>query len=186
MDCSLLSPPQEGLDGRSRYQMLETLRAYGAGLLAGAGEHERAAAALAGYAVRVAEQAAVGLQTNTAEEAAAARWLDAEDATMRQVLAWAMDHDPATAVRLAAVLGWWWLLRGRLPGQYGLLREIAGRAEAGSDDWCAVQMWTAMAAVYCLDLAGALDGRHGAAGRGSGPGAVPGDWLTDWPGGRWP
>ena len=28
-------------------------------------------------------------------EVAAARWLDAEDATMRQVLAWAMEHDPA-------------------------------------------------------------------------------------------
>ena len=39
---------------------------------------------------------------------------------MRQVLAWAMDHDPATAARLAGALGWWWWLRGRLPGQYGL------------------------------------------------------------------
>ena len=178
VDCSLLSPPQEGLDGRSRYQMLETLRAYGSRLLAGAGEHERAAAALAGYTVRVAEQAAVGLQTNTAEEAEAARWLDAEDATMRQVLAWTMDHDLATAVRLAAVLGWWWLLRGRLPAQYGLLGEIAGRAQAGSEDWCAVQMWKVMAAVYCLDLAGALDGatvlRDVAAGQGPSRGLAHG------------
>ena len=37
VDCSLLIPPQAGPDGRSRYVMLETLRAYGAGLLAGAG-----------------------------------------------------------------------------------------------------------------------------------------------------
>jgi non-specific serine/threonine protein kinase len=29
VDCSLLSPPQAGPDGRARYQMLETLRAYG-------------------------------------------------------------------------------------------------------------------------------------------------------------
>ena len=72
--------------------MLETLRAYGAGLLAEAGEQARAAAALAGYALRVAEQAAAGLQTSTGEVAAARR-LDAEDATMRQALAWAMDHD---------------------------------------------------------------------------------------------
>ena len=169
VDCSLLSPPQAGPDGRSRYQMLETLRAYGSGLLDGAGEHERAAAALAGSMQRVAGQAAVGLQTSTAEEGAAARWLDAEDATMRQVLAWALDHDPAAAVRLASALGWWWLLRGRLPAQYGLLREVAGRAEAGSEDWYAVQMWTVMAAVYCSDLAGALDGAtalRDAAGRG--------------------
>ena len=44
-----------GPDGRSRYAMLETLRGYGAGLLAGAGEQDGAAAALAGYALRVAE-----------------------------------------------------------------------------------------------------------------------------------
>ena len=94
VDCSLLVPPRPGPDGRSRYGMLETLRAYGAGLLAEAGEQDGAAAALAGYALRVAEEAAAGLQTS-AGEVAAARWLDAEDATMRQVLAWAMDHDPA-------------------------------------------------------------------------------------------
>ncbi len=32
VDCSLLSPPRAGPDGRTRYVMLETLRAYGAGL----------------------------------------------------------------------------------------------------------------------------------------------------------
>jgi DNA-binding CsgD family transcriptional regulator/tetratricopeptide (TPR) repeat protein len=107
--------------------------------------------------VRVAEQAAVGLQTSTDEEVAAGRWLDAEDATMRQVLAWAVEHDPATAARLAAALGWWWLLRGRLPGQYGLLREASGRAETGSEDWCAAQLWLILAALFCADLAGTLE-----------------------------
>ena len=60
VDCSLLSPPRPGLDGRSRYGMLETLRAYGTGLLAQAGEEAEAAAALAEYAVRVAEKAGAG------------------------------------------------------------------------------------------------------------------------------
>ena len=185
VDCSLLSPPQAGPDGRSRYQMLETLRAYGSGLLAGAGEHDGAAAALARYALRVAGQAAAGLQTSTAEEVAAARWLDAEDATMRQVLAWAMDHDPATAVRLAAALGWWWLLRGRLPGQYGLLREVAGRAETGSDGLvrrAAVDHHGRGVLLRRGRGAGCL---HRAAGRGRRPGAVPGAGSTAWPGGRW-
>jgi predicted ATPase/DNA-binding CsgD family transcriptional regulator len=170
VDCSLLVPPQTGPDGRSRYGMLETLRAYGTRLLAEAGEQEEAAAALAGYALRVAEQAAAGLQTNTAEEVAAARWLDAEDATMRQVLAWAMEHDPAMAVRLVAALGWWWLLRARLAGQYALLREVAGRAEAGGDGWCGAQFWAGLAASFSSDLAGSLDHstalRDAAAGRG--------------------
>jgi predicted ATPase len=60
VDCSLLVPPRPGPDGRPRYAMLETLRGYGAGLLAEAGEDAGAAAALAGYAVQVAEQAAAG------------------------------------------------------------------------------------------------------------------------------
>ena len=53
--------------------------------------------------MQVAEQAAAGLQTG-AGEVAAACWLDAKDATMRQVLAWAMDHDAALALRLAVAL----------------------------------------------------------------------------------
>ena len=64
VDCSLLVPPRTGPDGRSRYGMLETLRAYGAGLLAEAGERDGTAAALAGYALGVAEDAAAGLQTS--------------------------------------------------------------------------------------------------------------------------
>src|SRR5205814_3279451 len=37
VDCSLLNPPRPGSDGRSRYSMLETLRAYGNRLLAQTG-----------------------------------------------------------------------------------------------------------------------------------------------------
>jgi len=157
VDCSLLSPPRAGPDGRSRYGMLETLRGYGAGLLAQAGEQDGAAAALAGWALPVAEEAAAGLEAGSGElELAAARWLDAEDATMRQVLARAMDHDTATALRLAAALRWWWFLRGRLPDQYPWLREAAGRVEPGSDGWCAAQICLGWTAAFSADLAGSL------------------------------
>jgi predicted ATPase/DNA-binding CsgD family transcriptional regulator len=155
VDCSLLVPPRAGPDGRSRYAMLETLRAYGAGLLAETGEQEQAAAAMAGYALRVGEQAAVGLQTGTAE-IAAALWLDAEDVMMSQVLAWAMRHDTAVALRLAVALAPWWLLRGRLAAGYLLLREAASRAEAGSGQWCAAHYWLGLAAQNSADLTGAL------------------------------
>ena len=94
VDCSLLARPRAGPDGRSRYGMLETLRAYGAGLLAEAGEGDAVAAALAWYALRVAEDAMAGVAAG-AGEVAAARWLDAEDATTGQVLDWAMQHDAA-------------------------------------------------------------------------------------------
>jgi predicted ATPase/DNA-binding CsgD family transcriptional regulator/transcriptional regulator with XRE-family HTH domain len=155
VDCSLLSPPQAGPDGRLRYVMLETLRAYGAGQLAEAGEQERAEAALARYALGVAGQAAAGLQAGPGESAAA-RWLDAEDATTRQVLTWAMVHDAALALRLALALAPWWQLRGRLAGQYPLLRQAAEGAGAASGRWCAAQVWLGWAAWYSADLAAAL------------------------------
>ncbi len=155
VDCSLLVPPRAGPDGRSRYAMLETLRAYGAGLLAETGEADGVAAALAGYALRVARQAAARLWTITGE-APGARWLDAEDATTRQALAWAMEHDTSAALRLAGALAWWWFLRGRLAGEYRLLCQAAGGAEAGSGGWCAAQLWLGWAAQFSVDLAASL------------------------------
>ena len=155
VDCSLLSPPRAGPDGRLRYVMLETLRAYGAGLLAEAGEQERAEAALARYALGVAGQAAAGLQAGPGESAAA-RWLDAEDATTRQVLTWAMVHDAAVALRLALALAPWWQLRGQLAGQYPLLRQAAEGAGTASGRWCAAQVWLGWAAWSSADLAAAL------------------------------
>ena len=163
VDCSLIGPPRAGPDGRWRYLMLETLRAYGARLLTGAGEQDEAAAALAGYALREAEQAAGGLQTRTGE-VAAARWLDAEDATMRQVLTWAMHNDAATALRLAIALAPWWMLRGRLVSQAPLLREAAGVAPPrAATAWCAAQYWLGLASLYSADPAGALATSPGSA-----------------------
>jgi non-specific serine/threonine protein kinase len=156
VDCSLLTPPRDGPDGRSRYLMLETLRAYGAVRLAEAGEQDQAAAALAGYALGIAEEAAAGLQIRTGERAAAS-WLDAEETTMRQVLAWAMGHDRQVALRLTTALGWWWFLRGRLAVQRPLLAEVTGYAEPGSDEWCEAQFLLAWAAEFSVDYAGAVE-----------------------------
>src|SRR5262249_53688566 len=155
VDCSLVSPPRPGPGGRLPYVLLETLRAYGARLLAQAGEQDQAAAALARYALGVAEDAAAGLATTTGELAAARR-LDAEDAAMGHALAWAVDHDLDIAARLVTALSQWWLLRGRLPGQQPLLRELAGRAGPGSDGWCAAQFWLACTASAAADPVQAL------------------------------
>jgi len=177
VDCSLLVPPREGPDGRWRYRMLETLRAYGAGLLAGAGELAAAEEALARWAGQVANQAAAGLES-VEGELAAARRLDAEDATMAWALAWAMEHDAGLAPRLVAALGWWWSLRGRLAGQYPLLREVAGHAEPGRDGWWTAQRWLGRAAVMRGDHAAALgyftELRDVAAGRGPCPALADG------------
>ena len=182
VDCSLLNPPRSGPDGRSRYLMLQTLRGYGAGQLAETGEQDQAAAALAGYALGVAEEAAARLQTRTGEQDAAGV-LDAEDATMRQVLAWAMGHDPEVALRLAIALGWWWFLRGLLAGQRPLLAKVIGYAEVGSDRWCAAQFLLAWSAEFSADMAGAVSHftvlRDAVAGR-----PRPRRWPTPWPAGR--
>jgi predicted ATPase/tetratricopeptide (TPR) repeat protein len=155
VECSLLVPPRPGPDGRSRYAMLETLRGYGAGLLDQYGEQGDAEAALARYTVRVAEQAAAGMRTRTGELAAAC-WLDAEDATMGHVLAWAAEHDLDMAARLVTALSMWWVLRGRLAGQEVLLLDLAGRAGPGSDAWCAAQFWLSWIANDAADLPAAL------------------------------
>jgi predicted ATPase/DNA-binding CsgD family transcriptional regulator len=156
VDCSLLVPPRSDADGRHRYVMLETLRAYGARLLAEAGEAGAAAAALARYALQVAEEAAEGLDTVT-REGASVRRLDAEDAVLRQGLAWAADHEPAMLPRLTVALAWWWLLRGRLASQLPLLRAAADAAAFGSDLWCSARIWLGQALQYSADLTAALE-----------------------------
>ena len=143
VECSLLIPPQPGPDGRLRYSMQQVLRSYGLGQLAETGEQAPAEAALARHALQMAEEAAAGLWTIDGE-AAAAQWLDAEDATTAAVLTWAAEHDLDTALRLAAALGLWWELRGRLVSKLGLLSALAGRAEPGSSGWRGLQWWIAL------------------------------------------
>jgi len=120
--------------------MLDTLRAFGTERLAEAGEQEAAAAALAAYALQVAERAAAGLETSVGE-LAAMQLLEAEDITVHQALAWALEHDRGMALRLAVALAPWWLLRGRWASGCRLLAAAAGGAAPGGQAWCAAQFW---------------------------------------------
>jgi predicted ATPase len=65
VDCSLVLPPRTGPDGRSRYAMLETLRAYAAGLLAEAGEEAEVSVALAAYAAEMSQEAAAAIHVRS-------------------------------------------------------------------------------------------------------------------------
>jgi predicted ATPase/DNA-binding CsgD family transcriptional regulator len=155
VDCSLLAPPRTGSDGRARYLMLETLRAYGAARLADAGEQPETSAALAGFALDIAEQAAAEL-ASSAGEAAAASFLDGEDATVHQGLAWAVQHDPPAGLRTAVALAPWWRLRGRSVEASGWLSAAASIGVAGSDSWCAAQFWLGQNAMHAADLVAAV------------------------------
>jgi predicted ATPase/DNA-binding CsgD family transcriptional regulator len=156
VDCSLLTPPQAGLDGRSRYAMLQTLQAFGMDRLTASGERHDAESALAAYAVRVAEQVAAGMQAS-GTEAAAARRLDAEDGAVHQGLAWALDHDRPAALRLAVALAPWWHLRGRYLAGYGLLRRAAEVTQERHERWYAAQYWLGRMAAYMSDFPAAVD-----------------------------
>src|SRR5215475_3758654 len=65
------------------------------------------------------------------------RWLDAEAATVHRALAWALEHDPGLAARIAVAVAPWWGLSGRLAAGYQLLTAIAAVTAEGSPDWCA-------------------------------------------------
>ena len=155
VDCSLLAPPAAGPDGRSRYWMLETLRGYGLRQLEQAGEGRAAAAALTAHALSLAERAGEQLARRDTE-LSAARWLDAEDATVHQGLAWALDHDPPSALVLALALAPWWLLRGRWVQGHALLQRAAGHADPGDDAWCAAQIWLGQLARGAADIVGVV------------------------------
>jgi len=155
VDCSLISPPRADPDGRARYLILETLRAYGVGRLSEAGEEPAAAAKLAEHAFAVAAQAAEGMQTS-AGELAAARWLGTEDATMQQALTWALEHEPSLALRLAVALAPWWIQQGRVAVECPLLRVAAERADRADDAWPAAQYWLGQAANLTGEFTAAL------------------------------
>jgi DNA-binding CsgD family transcriptional regulator len=165
VDCSLLAPPLAGLDGRMRYSMLLTLRDYGLGRLAEAGEEQHAMAALAAYALTVTSRAAAWLETSDSE-LPALQWLDAESAALSAALDWALEHDPATALLVATALAPWWLQRGRMAEGYKQLAAAAGQAalatqarsgevSPGGQADARAQFWLGLLAGYSGDHASA-------------------------------
>jgi non-specific serine/threonine protein kinase len=156
VDCSLLVPPRVDPDGRTRYAMLETLRAYAARLLGEAGEGDQAVEAMSDYAVNVAAECSGGLDAGTTELASLRR-LDAEDAITSCALAWSMGRDPGTALRIAQALRPWWQIRGRLTSQARLLATVATCAAPGSDEWCSARLGLGQAAGQSGDTVAALE-----------------------------
>jgi predicted ATPase/DNA-binding NarL/FixJ family response regulator len=157
VDCSLLVPPATGPDGRCRYLMLETLRGYGRSRLREAGGEDEAAAVLAARALHVAERAA-GQMTVRSGERPAVLWLDAEDAAVHQGLAWALDHDPPAALRLAVALAPWWMVRERWIQGAGLLRRAVEQVGPGAGASYTAHVWLGHLTQGMLDYELAL--RH--------------------------
>ena len=132
-------PPPAGPDGRSRYVMLETLRAYGSGLLADAGEQDGAAVAL-GTRWRWPSGPREGCRLLRGSWPRPGGW-------MPRMPPWPRCWPGPWIMMRGSRCGWRsrWRRGGSSGGgsaaQYLLLGEVAGRAEPGSAGWCAARSW---------------------------------------------
>ncbi|HEX6419718.1 MAG TPA: BTAD domain-containing putative transcriptional regulator [Acidimicrobiales bacterium] len=111
-----------------RYHLLESVAAYAADRLAEAGEMAAVRRRHLAFHLGHAERAEAHLYGD--DQVAWLDRLDAESANLRVALDTAVGEGGAEdARRLAAALGWYWLLRGRL----GEARRSLDRALAGDD-----------------------------------------------------
>ncbi|RJQ84897.1 ATP-binding protein [Amycolatopsis panacis] len=112
-----------------RYRMLETIRAFCAEKLAGAGETAQLRQAHAQAFLRLAEDADPKLRT--AEQLSWLDRLDAEYDNLVAALYWSATADQATALRLVAALAQYWWLRGRR--HEGAVLSLAVLRHCGSE-----------------------------------------------------
>jgi predicted ATPase/DNA-binding SARP family transcriptional activator len=108
VDRSLLEVREQ--EGVARYGPLETVRQYALEQLAEAGEAEAVRRRHAAHLLARAEAAAAVATTPLRRRAFEA--LLPEMDNLRDALAWTRRHDPATHVRLAGTLGWFWFSVG--------------------------------------------------------------------------
>ncbi len=110
VDKSLLEATER--HGAVRYWMLETVKAFGAERLTEAGETDQVRRVHAGYFRDLVEQAEPKLRTG--EQLVWIARLDADHDNLLGALRYAIDTgDADLAIRLVAVLGEYWNLRGR-------------------------------------------------------------------------
>jgi predicted ATPase len=110
VDHSLLRQEEEA--GEPRFSMFETIREYGLERLAEAGESDEARRRQAGWVVDLLSTFRLDM---TGQEVA--EWLDrvdTEQGNLRAALGWAIENDPAVAIRIAGFAGRFWQWRGHL------------------------------------------------------------------------
>ena len=108
IDSSLMAP--FSIETAGRYRMLETLRIYGREKLAGADNTDATIRRLLDYFLRSMAPAEDGLRG--VDQLVWPDRIEADHDTIRGVLDWAAVRAPQDALRLAAMLGWFWYLRG--------------------------------------------------------------------------
>ncbi len=127
--CSLIVAEES--DSEMRFRMLETLREYAAEQLT-AEEQAALARRHAHYYRALAEENEANLEG--AEQGVWLRRWDAEHDNVRAALAWGMEHETETTLRLAGALEQFWMVRGHAHEGLRWLTDALERTEKGSGD----------------------------------------------------
>ncbi len=134
IDKSLIVATDDG-----RYQMLETIRAYGMERLAEAGEEDHYRRAHAEYFLALAREAEPNLRGR--DQVTWLRRLTADHDNLHAALRWAVvTGDTALAVRLGSALGWYWWLRGQRSEGVDLLAPILADPDLPDDEYSAMAL----------------------------------------------
>lgn len=113
-------------EGSVRYRMLEPVRQYAGERLVG-GEREAARRRHAGWCLAFVEEAEAGLR-GSEQEAWVGR-TKRENANVRAALAWTLEAEPATALRMAAMMGYFWYRYGSIAEGHRQLEAVLARTE---------------------------------------------------------
>jgi predicted ATPase/DNA-binding CsgD family transcriptional regulator len=149
--CSLLTAPRPGADGRSRYRMLETVRAFSLARLDEEGGSHQAQMAMAKWMLHETERIAQSF--DGPDDGQAGRWGDAEHDNLRE--AWRFLHEAGRrdALRFAIAMAPWALLRGHYAVGRRMLED--GLALSGDDPdlMAEAELWLGRLGNYSADLA---------------------------------
>jgi non-specific serine/threonine protein kinase len=124
IDKSLLQPARQ-TGATARFEMLEMIREFGLERLQASGEAEPARRRHAAYYLALAEVAAPELTGVRQSE-----WmerLEGEYDNVRAALAWTLDHEPESGLRLASAFRNFWALHGHLAEARRWLEAALGR-----------------------------------------------------------
>jgi predicted ATPase/DNA-binding SARP family transcriptional activator len=148
VDKSLVeASASDALDGEVRYHLLETVKAFAAERLADAGDVQEVSGAHATYFRDLLERAEPHLRRS--EQVVWLQRLAQDYDNLLSGLRWAIDRrEVALAVRMAAVLGYFWLLRGGIREAGSWLREVVALpAEAPLSRHALVHLYAGAACV---------------------------------------
>jgi len=126
VDKSLVVAEAVG-EGGVRYRMLEPVRQYAREKLMGE-EREAARRRHAGWCLAFVEGAEAGLRG--ADQASWVERTKRENANVLAALGWSLEAEPETALRLAAMMGYFWYRYGQIAEGHRRLESVLARTES--------------------------------------------------------